>query len=146
MELEWIGIFNMSQLADSILIGSLITGCLSASVALYGRYYSLPVILTGSSFCHLEDGGCEVLFRSENAALLILPSSLYGILFYLGMASGIFFNWPQWALFVGASGAFAMSIFLALSLIRQKRECRVCWIGHWSNLIIWVILFGKLVL
>jgi hypothetical protein len=32
--------------------------------------------------------------------------------------------------------ALAMSIFLAGSLIRNRRECRICWTGHVANAVL----------
>ncbi len=119
-------------------------GILSSTAALYGRYYTLPSFLTGPNICKLEAGGCQVLFRSRNAAILGVPNSFLGILFYALLIIGFSSSWPIWFLLLGACAALVMSIWLASSLIANKRECMICWFGHFSNAIIWIVLAAQL--
>lgn len=119
-------------------------GFLAASAALYGRYRTLPAFLTGPNICRLEAGGCQVLFRTRNAALLGVPNSLLGVLYYPLLAAGLLWGWPLPLLFAAASFAFLMSVLLAWILVRDKLECRICWAGHLCNTIIWLVLLMRL--
>lgn len=116
-------------------------GGLAASVAaLYGYYRVLPGWLTGPEICRLEAGGCAVLFRSPRAALLGVPNSSLGIVLYLLLAAGLLLGWPAWFLFLMTIPAVAMSAFLGWSLITNGHECRICWAGHLSNAVLFVVL------
>jgi len=119
-------------------------GFIGASIALYGRYRTLPAFLTGPNVCKLEAGGCQVLFRTPNAALLGVPNSALAVIYYPFLAIGLFFHFPLWTLLVASSVAFGMTIWLAWILLRDKLECRICWTGHVSNALIWLILFTTL--
>ena len=126
---------------DLIAGAALLLGAIAASAALYGRYRVLPAWLTGPQICRLEAGGCQVLFRTKQAALIMLPNSIWGLALYSLVAIGIVRGWPPWLLASGASIAFAMTIYLAIYLIRNQFECRICWAGHVAN----TVLFGALV-
>jgi len=119
---------------------ALVAGFVSAAIALYGRYFTLPAFLTGPNICRLEAGGCQVLFRTRNAAVLGVPNSLLGVLYYPLLTWGLLedFDFP-W-LFIPATFAFGMTLYLAWILIRDKLECRVCWSGHACNTVIWLLL------
>lgn len=119
-------------------------GFLGACAALYGRYRTLPAFLTGPNVCKLEAGGCQVLFRTPNAALLGVPNSLLGVLYYPLLALGLLLGWPFLLLFAASSFAFGMTVYLAWVLLRDKLECRICWTGHVCNILIWLILLLKL--
>ncbi len=127
-----------------VLVMSLMVGFVSAAIALYGRYRTLPSFLTGPNICRLEAGGCQVLFRTPNAALLGVPNSALGVLYYPLLGAGLFFHWPREILFGAATFAFLMTLWLAWVLIRDKLECRVCWTGHLCNSLIWLMLLGRL--
>lgn len=114
-------------------------GFLSSAIALYGRYKTLPAFLTGPNICRLEEGGCQVLFRTKNAALLGIPNSALGVLYYPLLEMGLTLSWPSWMLFGASTIALGMTLWLGVILIREKLECRVCWTGHVCNLIIWVV-------
>lgn len=118
-------------------------GITAASAALYGRYRPLPAALTGPNICRLEDGGCGLLFRSKNAALLGVPNSLLGLLFYTLLSTGLLAGWPDVILFAGSSLALFMSLYLAYVLVRDHLECRICWIGHAVNAGIWIVLSAR---
>jgi len=111
-----------------------LTAAVAASTAaLYGRYRDLPPWLTGPTICKLDGNGCAVLFRTPRANLLGIPNAALGLLLYLILAIGIADRWP-WAWLLGlTTPALAMSVFLAASLIRNRRECRICWTGHIAN-------------
>ncbi|HVZ80034.1 MAG TPA: vitamin K epoxide reductase family protein [bacterium] len=131
----------MNGILDRMLWLAMGTGFLGAIAALYGRYRTLPPWLTGPTICRLEAGGCQVLFRTKNAALLGVPNSLLAVFYYPALAAGILLHWPWILLFSGASSAFLMTLILAWILMRDRLECRVCWTGHACNAVIWAILF-----
>lgn len=114
-------------------------GLPAACAALYGRYRTLPAFWTGPGVCKLDKvNGCRVLFRTRYAALLGVPNSLLGVLYYLLVAAGLLAGWPVSLLMTGASAAGAMSIYLAYILIRDGLDCRICWAGHFANAAIWL--------
>lgn len=119
---------------------------LTASVAaLYGRYRVLPRFLTGPQICRLESGGCQVLFRTRAASLLGVPNAALGIALYAFLIIGLADDWPSWILLSGATGALAMSLYLARYLLVNGLECRICWTGHIANLLLWVSLLTRLI-
>lgn len=123
-----------------IFWAGVLVGAAAAAVALYGRYRVLPAWLTGPTVCKLDAGGCEVLFRSAEAALLGVPNSVLGLAYYPALALGRALGWPPLLLFAGASLAFGMSVRLAYFLLSERLECRVCWIGHACNTTLWLLL------
>lgn len=112
-------------------------GTAASAAALYGRYRTLPAWLTGPAICRLEANGCAVLFRTPLAAILGVPNSLLGALFYPLTALGLVLGWPLPLLLAAATAALAMSGYLAFRLLRDRLECRVCWTGHAANLLLW---------
>ncbi len=130
---------------DLTLGTGLIAGAAAAAAALYGRYRELPALLTGPTICRTEASGCQVLFRSPNAALLGVPNSLLALLFYPALAVGLAAGWPEPILAAGATAALAMSVRLGAGLIRRRLECRICWTGHIANFLIWIALAVRVV-
>lgn len=135
----------MIPVMDLILGGALLIGWAAATIALYGRYRTLPAFLTGPNVCKLEAGGCQVLFRTKNAALLGPPNSLLGVFYYPLLGLGLYLHWPLSLLFAAATFAFGLTAWLAFILIRDKLECRVCWTGHACNAILWSGLLLRLI-
>lgn len=131
---------------DLSLWSSLLVGAIAAAAALYGRYRTLPASLTGPATCQLEAGGCKALFRTRDAALLGVPNSLLGLLFYAFLAAGLLLGWPNGLLLVAASLAFCMTLSLCRTLIRQHLECRICWTGHIANTLAFLLLIVKSIL
>jgi len=129
-----------------ILWLAIVVGTGAALAALYGRYKVLPAFLTGPAVCQLEEGGCLVLFRTKEASLLGPPNALLGVLLYLFLVSGLIGGWPEPLLIAAATAGLAMSVYLARYLIRNHLQCRICWVGHISNAVIWLILVSRLVL
>jgi uncharacterized membrane protein len=123
-----------------LLVGGVALGILASAAALYGRYRVLPALLTGPNVCKLEAGGCQVLFRTRNAALLGVPNAALGLAFYVLLVAGLLLGWPVGVLLAGASTALAMSAYLAYVLISQRLECRICWAGHAANAAVWLVL------
>ena len=123
-----------------ILICALIVGACASAAALYGHYLVLPGWLTGPEICQLEDGGCQVLFRSPRARVLGVPNASLGILLYGVLAAGLASGWPDQLLFALTWPAIAMSAFLGYSLIANRRQCRICWAGHVANAVLFVAL------
>lgn len=129
----------MSEAATALFWAGLGVGMAAACAALYGRYRALPAFLTGPEVCKLDEAnGCQVLFRTKNAALLGVPNAVLGIAFYALMAIGLARGWPAWLLFAAASAALAMSVYLAFILVRDRLECRICWTGHLANTALWL--------
>lgn len=123
-----------------VIWSALAGGVVAAAAALYGHYRVLPSWLTGPEICRLEDGGCAVLFRSPRAALLGVPNASLGLLLYALLAAGLLLEWPPLLLFAMTAPAVAMSAFLGWSLIANRHECRICWTGHFSNAVLFVVL------
>jgi uncharacterized membrane protein len=119
---------------------ALVGGAAAASAALYGHYRVLPPLLTGPEICRLEHGGCAVLFRSPRARLLGVPNAALGIALYVLLAFGLWLDWPTWMLAGMTIPAVLMSIFLGWSLISNGHECRICWLGHFCNAALFVLL------
>lgn len=130
-------------MTDAVLWIALAAGAAAAMAALYGYYAVLPAWLTGPEICKLEERGCAVLFRSPRAALLGVPNSALGILLYLLLAAGLLLAWPPMLLFAMTVPAVAMSVFLGVSLIVNRRQCRICWAGHIANATLFVILLTR---
>ena len=122
---------------------SLIVGAAASLAALYGHYRVLPGWLTGPEICRLEDGGCAVLFRSPRARLLGVPNAALGVALYAVLATGLALGWPPLLLALFTLPAVAMSAFLGYGLIVNKRECRICWAGHFANATIFVLLLVR---
>jgi uncharacterized membrane protein len=118
-------------------------GFTAAAAALYGHYRVLPSWMTGPDICRLEDGGCAVLFRSPRASLLGVPNAGLGLLLYLLLAAGLIMHWPSWLLLAMTLPAVAMSAFLGRSLIVNGHQCRICWTGHWSNAVLFLLLLAR---
>jgi len=114
-------------------------GTAAAAAALYGHYRVLPGWLTGPEICRLEDGGCSVLFRSPRSALLGVPNAALGLLLYALLGVGLLLGWPMWLLGLMTVPAVAMSAFLGWSLIANGHECRICWTGHVSNAVLFLV-------
>jgi uncharacterized membrane protein len=126
--------------SDGVIWIALTGGVAAAAAALYGPYRVVPGWLTGPEICRLEDGGCGVLFRSPRSALLGVPNAALGLLLYILLAAGLLMEWPAWFLTVMTLPAVAMSVFLGWSLIVNHRQCRICWTGHISNALLFVLL------
>jgi len=134
----------MPELLNVVLTIAVALGLVAACLAFYGRYYILPALFTGPTICRLEAGGCQILFRTKEAALLGVPNSLLGILFYPSLAVASALHLPDWLLFLASSASFLMTLYLARLLISRRLECRICWAGHAANALIWVVLLVRL--
>ncbi len=126
-----------------LLWTSMALGLASALTALYGRYRDLPAWLTGPATCQLEGGGCQALFRTPRAAVLGVPNALLGAAYYPFLGFGLLAHWDLRILFAVSLLSLALSAFLAWSLWSRNLECRICWAGHWANLLIAGILAWK---
>jgi uncharacterized membrane protein len=122
---------------------ALLGGSAAAAAALYGHYRVLPGWLTGPEICKLEHGGCAVLFRSPRASLLGVPNAALGLLLYAFLAVGLRLRWPDWWLLTMTVPALAMSAFLGWSLLVNHRQCRICWTGHFSNALLFLLMLGR---
>ena len=136
-----VAVFEFS-LRHVVLWMALVGGAAAALAALYGHYRVLPSWLTGPEICQLEHGGCAVLFRSPRASLLGVPNASLGITLYALLAIGLLLGWPSWMLAAMTAPAVLMSAFLAWSLIRNGHQCRICWVGHISNVTLFVLLIA----
>jgi len=125
----------------SVLIWiALLGGVAASTAALYGHYRVLPGWLTGPEICQLDHGGCAVLFRSARARLLGVPNAMLGIALYGLLAIGLILGWPAGLLLMMTVPAIAMSAFLGYSLIVNGHQCRICWLGHFSNVALFVLV------
>jgi uncharacterized membrane protein len=125
----------------SVLIWMALLGGVAASTAaLYGHYRVLPGWLTGPEICQLDQGGCAVLFRSPRSRLLGVPNAMLGLALYGLLAIGLIVGWPSWFLLMMTVPAIAMSAFLGYSLIVNGHQCRICWLGHFSNATLFALL------
>jgi uncharacterized membrane protein len=125
----------------SVLIWiALLGGVAASTAALYGHYRVLPGWLTGPEICQLDQGGCAVLFRTPRARLLGVPNAMLGVALYGLLSIGLFAGWPSWFLLMMTVPAIAMSAFLGYSLIANGHQCRICWLGHFSNAALFVLL------
>ena len=129
--------------SDLVIWLALAGGTAAAAAALYGHYYVLPGWLTGPEICRLEDGGCAVLFRSPRSALLGVPNATLGLALYALLALGLLLDAPSWVLLAMTAPAIAMSAFLGRSLIVNGHQCRICWTGHVSNALLFVMLLAR---
>jgi uncharacterized membrane protein len=118
-------------------------GFAAAAAALYGHYRTLPAWLTGPEICRLEDGGCAVLFRNPRSRLLGVPNAALGLLLYVLLAIGLLAGAPAWLLLLMTVPAVAMSAFLGRSLIVNGYQCRICWTGHVSNAVLFLMLAAR---
>jgi uncharacterized membrane protein len=122
---------------------SLTCGAIAASAAFYGHYRELPAWMTGPEICRIEGGGCAILFRSPRSAMLGVPNAGLGLALYAILALGLLRGWPPLLLWLLTLPAVAMSVFLAYSLIVNRRQCRICWTGHLSNAALCLILAAR---
>jgi uncharacterized membrane protein len=126
-----------------VLIWIALIGGLSAAIAaLYGHYRVLPSWLTGPEICQLEHGGCAVLFRSPRASLLGVPNAALGVTLYVLLALGLLLGWPPWMLAAMTLPAVVMSAFLGWSLISNGHQCRICWLGHICNALLFALVIS----
>lgn len=123
---------------------ALIGGAVASCAALYGHYRTLPGFLTGPEICRLEHGGCAVLFRSSRSRLLGVPNAALGLALYALLAAGVLLGSPAWLLLAMTAPALAMSVFLGWSLIRNRRQCRICWTGHVCNAALFTMFAAQL--
>lgn len=112
---------------------ALVVAAAASAAALYGHYLELPGWLTGPTICRLEAGGCAVLFRSPRASVFGVPNAALGLLLYAIVGFGLAQHWPVLWLLGLMTPALGLSVFLGASLIRNRRECRICWTGHVAN-------------
>ena len=126
-----------------LLIILSIIGFITAAVAAYGRYYDLPSFLTGPVTCQMEGKGCQVLFRTKRATIFGIPNAFLGMVFYPLLIFGIVNQWDRRLLFLFSSVALMSSVRLAVGLIQRKLQCRICWMGHFTNLFLWILLLIK---
>jgi uncharacterized membrane protein len=123
---------------------ALIVGAAASAAALYGHYRDLPGWLTGPTICRLEGNGCAVLFRTPRARLLGVPNAALGLTLYAVLALGLLAPWPPAWLLTLTAPAIVMSVFLGASLIRNKRECRICWTGHVANAVLFAYFAAQM--
>lgn len=134
----------MTPLLPFLTLGSLwffaVLGFASCSISLYGRYRPLPRFMDSPYLCGTKKGECQSLFRTRTAALLGVPNSALAMIYYPLIVLGSLFHAPVAILWGISCLALSMSVWLAWVLIRDRQECRVCWVGHISNAVIWLVL------
>jgi uncharacterized membrane protein len=130
-------------MVDALLWLALIGGAAASAAALYGHYRVLPGWLTGPEICRLEHGGCAVLFRSPRSRLLGVPNAALGIALYVLLAAGLLLRWPPLILATMTLPAVGMSAFLGRSLLVNGHQCRICWLGHAANAVLFALLLSR---
>lgn len=123
-----------------VLLGA---ASIAAAAALYGRYRVLPAFLTGPRICRLEAGGCAVLFRTKTAALLGVPNAALGLTSSAILAAGRLAGADSGVLLIAATPAALMSLVLTYVLLRDRLECRICWVGNVANVLLWSVLAAE---
>jgi uncharacterized membrane protein len=123
-----------------VLLGA---ASIAAAAALYGRYRVLPAFLTGPRICRLEAGGCAVLFRTKTAALLGVPNAALGLTSSAILAAGRLAGADSGVLWIVATPAALMSLVLTYVLLRDRLECRICWVGNVANVLLWSVLAAE---
>jgi uncharacterized membrane protein len=122
---------------------SLTSATLAAAAAFVGHYRELPAWMTGPEICEIEGGGCAVLFRSPRSALLGVPNAGLGVVLYGILVVGLSAGWSPFLLWLLTLPAVAMSAFLGYGLIVNRRQCRICWTGHFSNAALCLLLGAR---
>jgi uncharacterized membrane protein len=135
--MSWINLYGV------ILSLAIAAGMVSSLLALYGRYRALPRVLVGVETCPTQEGGCQPLFQTKAASLWGLPNAFFGVLYYLLLVVGLAAGGSIGLLFLGATVAFAMTVYLAGYLLRNHLECRICWVGHVANTAIWLLFLAR---
>ena len=77
--------------------------------------------------------------------LVGVPNAALGLTLYIVLAFGLILDWPFLLLLLLTCPAVAMSVVLGYSLISNRRQCRICWIGHAANATLFV-MFASLAL
>lgn len=134
----------IDQTLDLLLYGSTAVGLAAGTVALYGRYRPLPDFMASPFLCSTTAQSCQSMFRTPTAALLGVPNSALAVLYYPLIAVGTLGHLDLRLLFLVACSALTMSLWLAYILVRDQLKCRVCWTGHYCNLVIWLVLLYRL--
>lgn len=76
--------------------------------------------------------------------MLGVPNAALGLVVYVFIAIGLWRSWAAGLLLAGASAALGLSVYLAFYLLANRLECRICWVGHGANLVIWLALVARL--
>ena len=84
---------------------------------------------------------CSSAVRAS--ALLGIPNATLGLALYALLAAGLLLHVPSWQLLTMTFPAVAMSAFLGRSLIVNGHQCRICWTGHISNAVLFVVLLAR---
>jgi uncharacterized membrane protein len=98
------------------------------------------------AWCRMDNNSCHVIVHSPQAHALGLPNSLYGIFYYLFIASFALINdwyssYPLQKTMVFFSAApMLMSIYLFIALRFQlKTHCILCYVSHAINLFLFLL-------
>ena len=136
---------GLENITDILLYVAMSVAWMASVLGLYGRHRDLPAFFTGPQICKLEGHGCQVLFRTKDAAVLGPPNSLLGLLFFSALPIALFLEIKIWILFIASAFSLLMTFYLGYLLISQKLECRICWTGHFANATVWLMLLLKMV-
>jgi uncharacterized membrane protein len=98
------------------------------------------------AWCRMNNNTCHVIVHTPQAHALGLPNSLYGIFYYLFMASfALIHDWYysfslERAMIFFSAAPLLMSIYLFYSLRFQlKAHCILCYISHTINLFLFLL-------
>jgi uncharacterized membrane protein len=78
--------------------------------------------------------------RRLRGRLLGVPNAALGLLLYAALAAALLLELPPLLLLAMTAPAVAMSAFLGYSLLANRRECRICWVGHFANAALFLML------
>jgi hypothetical protein len=84
-----------------------------------------------------------VLFRTRTAALLGVPNAALGLASSAILAAGRLAGADSGVLWIAATPAALMSLVLTFVLLRDRLECRICWVGNVANVLLWSVLAAE---
>jgi hypothetical protein len=74
---------------------------------------------------------------------LRVVAGIVDLLLYAVLAACLLLAWPPLLLAAMTLPAVAMSVFLGVSLIVNRRQCRICWAGHIANAVLFAALVSE---
>ncbi len=99
------------------------------------------------SFCRMDEHTCASIVFTPQARVFLLPNSVLGQLYYVGIFFGVVFGWiggqaPPPGSYVAASAlTVCLGLYLGYALLFINRvACPLCFASHGINLTIFLIL------
>jgi len=98
-------------------------------------------------FCRMDEQTCASIVLTPQARVFLVPNSVLGQIFYLGIMAGAVFGWidgpaPLPASYILASAlTVILGVYLSYALFFVNRvACALCFTSHGINLMIFVVL------